>query len=185
MKIDQNIKDTFKASAAVVVVVVLIVVGIMIYDAVTHPITEEIYEFITFSLILHDDLDENEVRENILNLIDNVSSNQIKNPEAIDSALNRQSTLIRRYKERYFILVSPTDEMRALKNNLVEEGNLFLTSYYYSKEALKSRENDDHNMYLSNIEQALQYLDDAMNLRMQNRAELDQWKMEMEEKLSK
>ena len=184
MKIDQNIKDAIKASVGIAVVVVLIVIGIGIYDAVTNPEAEEIYGFITFALILHDDISENEVREDILNLIDNISSNQIDNPKEIDSALARESSLIRGYKERYYILISPTDEMRALKESLVEEGSLFLSSYYYLREAWESKNNDDYDAYLSNKEKAIQYLDDAMNLRIQNGVELNQWKMKIEAELS-
>jgi hypothetical protein len=184
MKIDQNIKDAIKVTVIVVAIVVLITVGIGIYDAVTNPESEEIYRFLTFTLILHDDLDENAIRDDILNLIDSISSNQIKNPDEIDSTITHESNLIRRNKERYYFLVSPTDEMRELKDSLVEEGRLFLSSYYYLREAWESKNNDDKNAFLSNKEKAIQYLDDAMNLRIQNRAELDQWKIKIEAELT-
>ena len=184
MKIDQNIKDAIYASVAIVAVVVLITIGIVVYDAVTNPKAEEIYEFLNFALILHDDLDENEIRDDILNHIDNMSSNQVENPEEIDSVLVRESNLIRGYKERFKILVSPTDKMRALKESLIEEGSLFLMAYNYLREALESKNNDDYDAYFSNIEKAKQYLDNAMNLRNQNRAELDQRKMKIEAELS-
>jgi hypothetical protein len=184
MKIDENIKDAIKASLGIVAVIVLIVACIMIYDAVTYNEAEEISGFLTYALILHDDLDENEVRDSILNLIDNISSNQIENPKEIDSSLVRESSRIRHNRERYYILLAPTDEMRAIKESLVEEGRLFLTSYMYLKEAWKSKNNDDYNAYSSNIEKAIQYLDDAMNLRVQNKEELNQWKMKIEYELS-
>ena len=184
MKIDQNTKDTIIASVAIVAIVILIVVGIGIFNAVTNPEAGEIYGFITFALILHNDLDENEVRDDILNLIDNISSNQVENLQEIDSVLVRKSNLIRGYKERFYILISPTEEMRALKKSLVEEGSLFLSSYYYLREALESKNNDDYNTYLSNIDKAIQYLDDAMDLRVQNKAVLDQWEMKLEAELS-
>jgi len=184
MKIDQNFIDAIKASVVIMAVVALIAVSIGIYDAVANPENEEIYGFITFALILHDDLDEDEIRSDILNHIDNISNNQIENSEEIDSTLVRESSLIRRYKEKYYILISPTDEMRALKESLVKEGSLFLSSYYYLREALESKNNDDYNAYLSNIEKAIQYLDDAMNLRVQNGAELEEWKMIIEAELS-
>ncbi|MFC1866422.1 hypothetical protein ACFLYB_06920 [Chloroflexota bacterium] len=183
MKIDQNIKDAIKASVGIFAVIVLIVACIMIYDAVTYNEVEEISGFLTYALILHDDLDENEIRDNIHNLIGNISSNQIENPEIIDSALVRESSLIRHYKERYYILISPTDEMYALKKSLIEEGRLFLSSYMYLKEAWESKKNDDNNAYLSNVEKTIQYLDDSMNLRIQNRAELDEWKIKFEAEL--
>ncbi|HEX78913.1 MAG TPA: hypothetical protein G4O19_02025 [Dehalococcoidia bacterium] len=184
MKIDQNIKDTIKASAIIAAVVILIVVGIGIYDAIANPEVEEIYGFITFSLILHDDLDEIEVSNDILNFADIISSNQIENPQEIDSALVRQSSILRNYKERFYILISPTDEMRVLKESLIEEGSLFLTSYYYLREALESNSNGDYDACLLNIEEAKQRLNDAMNLRTQNKLELDQWKMKIEAELS-
>ena len=184
MKIDQNIKDAIKASVVIMAVVALIAVGIEIYDTVTNPETEEIYGFITFALILHADLDENEVKDDILNLIDNISSVQVENSQEINSVIVRESSLIRRYKESFYTLVSPTDEMRALKESLIEEASLFLISYSYLGEALESKSNDDYNAYLLNIEKATQYLDDAMNLRNQNRVELDQWKTKIEAELS-
>ncbi|MFC1846508.1 hypothetical protein ACFLYS_00405 [Chloroflexota bacterium] len=184
MKIDQNFKDAFKASVVIMAVVVLIAVAIGICYAVIHPEAEEIYGFLAFALILHDDLDENGIRDNILNHIDNISNKQIENPKEIDSVLVRESSLIRLYKEKYYILISPTDEMRALKESLVEEGNIFLMSYNYLREALASKNKDDNNNYLLNIEKAKQYLDDAMNLRIQNRVELDQWKVKIEAELS-
>jgi hypothetical protein len=183
MKIDQNIIDAIKASVGIIAVIVLIVACIMIYDAVTYNEVEEISGFLTYVLILHDDLDENEIRDNINNLIGNISSYQIENPEIIDSALVRESCLIRHYKERYYILISPTDEMYALKESLIEEGRLFLSSYMYLKEAWESKNNDDNKAYLSNVEKTIQYLDDAMNLRIQNRAELDEWKIKIEAEL--
>jgi len=184
MKIDQNIRDAIRASVVIVAVVVLIALGIGVYDAVTNPVAEETYGFLTFALILHDDFDENEVKDDILNLMDIISSNKVGDPKEIDTALNRKSTLIRRYKERYYILISPTDEMRAIKESLIEEGDLFLSSCHYLREAWESKNNDDYNTYLSNKEKAIQYLDDAMNLRIQNGVELNQWKMKIEAELS-
>ena len=46
MRIEQNIKDAFKAAVVIVTVIVLIVVGIGIYDAITYNETEEIYGFL-------------------------------------------------------------------------------------------------------------------------------------------
>jgi len=184
MKIDQNIKVVVKASLVIAAVVILIVIGIVIYDAVTNPVIEKISGFITFALVLHDDLDENEVRDDIFNLIDSISSNKVENPGEIDSRLARESSLIRGYKERFYLLISPTDEIRALKKSLIEEGSLFLVSYSYLREAWESKNNGDHDAYLSNIEKATQYLDDAINLRIQNGAELEQWKIKIEAELS-
>ncbi len=184
MKIDQNIKDAIIASVVIMAVVVLLAAGIVIYDAVTNPETEEIYGFITFALLLHDDLNENEVKDDVLNLIDNISSAQVENSQEIRSVIDRESSLIRRYKEKFYILMPPTDEMRAIKKSLIEEGSLFLVSYSYLREALESNVNDDYNTYLLNIEKASQYLDDAMNLRIQNRVELEQWTMKIEAEIS-
>lgn len=184
MKIDQNIKDAIKALIAIIIVVVLIVVGIGVYDAVTNPEAEEIYGFITFALILHDDLDEDEVKDNILGLVDDISGNPTEKSEDIDLVLISKSRVMRAYKERFGILVSPTYEMRALKESLIEEGRLFLNSYSYLREALESKVNNDYNAFLSNTEKAIQYLDDAINLRAQNRVELSLWEMKIETELS-
>jgi len=185
MKLDQNIKDAIKASVIIAAVIVLVVTGIIIYDALTNPEIEKISRFIAFALILHDDLDENKVRDDILNHIDNISGDQIENPQEIDSALVRESSLIRSYyKERFYLLISPTDEMRALKESMIEEGSLFLVSYSYLREALESKSNGDNNACLLNLEKAKQYLNDAISLRTQNDMELNQWKAEIEEELS-
>ena len=45
MKIDQNIKDAFKASVVIASVIILIVVCIGIYNGVTYNEAEEIYGF--------------------------------------------------------------------------------------------------------------------------------------------
>jgi hypothetical protein len=62
-------------------VLVLIVVGIGIYDSIAHPEIEKIAGFIALALILHDDLDENEVRDGFLDFINSISSNEIENPQ--------------------------------------------------------------------------------------------------------
>ena len=184
MQIDHNIKDAIKASVIIVVVVILIAAGIGIYDAVTNPESEEIYGFITFALILHADLDDNEVANDILNLIDDISNAQEGTFQEIISVIDRESSIIRHYKERFYILISPTDEMRALKESLIEEGTLFLLSYSLLREALESKIDDDDNAYSLNIEKVTQYLDEAMNLRIHNRTELNQWKMKIEAEIS-
>jgi len=184
MKLDQNIKDAIKASVGILAIVVLIVTTIQIYDVMTYNEAEENYRFLYPALILHENFDENEVRDDILNLIDNISSIQIENPQKITSALDRGSTLMRYYKEGYYIYAS-TEEMRAIKESLVEEGSLFLRSYFYLRKAWESKNNNNYNAYLSNMEQAIQCLDDAMNLRVQNGVELDQWKIKTEAELSK
>ena len=184
MEINQNIKDAIKASVIIAAVLVLIVVGIGIYDSIAHPEIEKIAGFIALTLILHDDLDENEVRDGFLDFINSISSNKIENPQEIDSALVRESSIIRGYKERFYIVVSPTDEMRTLKESLIEEGTLFLVSCSYFREALESNRNGDYDACLSNIEKAKQKLDEAMDLRNQNKEELDRWKMKIEAELS-
>lgn len=184
MKIEQDIKDTIKASAIIVAVVVLIAACSEIWRAATNPETEESYGFITLALVLHADIDENEVENNILNLIDDISSAQEDNYQEIHSKIVRESSSLRYYKEGFYLLISPTDEMRALKESLIEEASLFLVSYSYLGEALESTINDDYDTTLLNIEKATQYLDDAINLRIQNRMELDQWKIRIEAELS-
>jgi hypothetical protein len=184
MKIDQNIKDTIRASAIIMSIVVLIVVCIEVYVAVTSNETEEIHGFLTLAMSLHDDIDGDEVRDDILSLIDNISGSQIENPEEIDLALARGLHLMKAYKERFYVLISPTDEMRALKESLIKEGGLFLSSYHYLKEAWESKNDDNYNAYLSNLEKAGQCLDDAADLRLQNGTELDRWEMEIEAELS-
>jgi cellobiose-specific phosphotransferase system component IIA len=73
--------------------------------------------------------------------------------------------------------------MRTLKESLIEEETLFLVSYSYLREALESNRNGDYNACLSNIEKAKQKLDEAINLRNQNKEELDRWKMKIEAEL--
>jgi len=184
MKIDQNIKDTIKASVVIVTVIILIVSGIEIYNAVTYNEAEESYGFLKLAQTLHNDLDDNEVRDNFHNLFTNISYNQIRNPKEIDSSLNTGLRLMRDYKERYYSLYSPTEEMRAIKESLVDEGSLFLSSYSYLRKSWESKNNNDYDAYLLNIEQAVQYFNDAMDLRVQNGEELSQWKMKIEAELS-
>ena len=184
MKLDQNIQDAIKATIIIVVIVILIAAGIGIYHAVNNPESEEVYGFITFALILHADLDENEVTNDIFNLIDDISNAQVNNSQEITSMIDRESSIIRHYKERFYILISPTDEMRTLKESLIEEGTLLLVSYSFLREALENKINNDDNTYSLNMENAIQYLDEAMNLRIQNGIELEQWKMKIEEELS-
>jgi len=106
MKLDQNIKDAIKASVGILAIVVLIVTTIQIYDVMTYNEAEENYRFLYPALILHENFDENEVRDDILNHIDNISGDQIENPQEIDSALVRESSLIRSYyKERFYLLI--------------------------------------------------------------------------------
>jgi hypothetical protein len=184
VKINQDIKDAIKASVGIIAVVALITAVVEIYSVVTNTETQEIYGFITFALILHDDLDGSEVEDDVLNLIDNISITQEENYQEIRSTIVRESSLMRYYKESFYLLICPTDEMRALKESLIEEASLFLISYSYLGEALESKINDDYDTYLLNIEKVAQYLDDARNLRIHNRAELEQWKAKIEAELS-
>jgi len=185
MNINQNIKDAIKASVGIIAIVTLITVGAEIYKAATNSETEEVYGFITFALTLHEDFDENEAKDDILDLIDIISSAQTEDYQEIYSLVSRESRLIRYYKESFYLLISPTDEMWAIKESLIEEASLFLMSCSRLREALESKVvDDDYNAYLLNIEEATQYLDDAMNLRIENRAELDRWKTEIEAELS-
>ena len=165
-------------------VVALITVVVEIYSVVTNTETEEIYGFVSFAITLHNDLDESEVEDDILNLIDNISITQVEYSQEIHSTIIREASLIRRYQEGLYLLMCPTDEMRTLKESLIEESNLFLISYAYLGEALESKINDDYDTYLLDIEKAAQYLDDAMNLRIHNRAELEQWQIITEAELS-
>jgi hypothetical protein len=184
VKINQDIKDAIKASVGIMAVVVLITAAVEIYNLVNNTETEETYGFITLALVLHADLDVSEVEDDILNLIDNIAITQVEDFQEIHSTIVRESRLIRYYKESFYLLVCPTDEMRALKESLIEEANLFLISYSNLGEALESKINDDYDTYLLNIEKVAQYLDDAINLRIQNRAELEQWKAKIEAELS-
>ena len=180
MEINQNIKDAIIATVIIAALLVLIVVGIGIYDSIAHPEIEEVSRFIALAFIFHDDLDENEVKDDIFNFIDNISISQIEDPQGMDSVLVRESSKIRAYKERFYLLVSPTDEMRTLKESMIEEGSLFLVSYSYLREALGNKNDSDYDACLSNIEQAKLKLDEAMNLRNQNKESLDQWRIKID-----
>ena len=70
MEVSQDIKVVIKASVVVIAVMLLIAVGIGILDAVINPDSEKVYGFISFVTNLHDDIDENEIRDDIIDLID-------------------------------------------------------------------------------------------------------------------
>ncbi len=184
MKIDSNLKDTIKASIGVLVVVAVVIGGIEIYNTLTTNEAEEKHAFLTAALIRYDDLDIDEVRDGFSNLLNIISNEHFNNPEELNSLIDRESVLMRYYKESYFILYSPTKEMYAIKKSLIEEGSLFLSSYYYLKVALNSKNKKEHDTYLLYLDKAIKYHEDAINLRDQNGIELNQWKIKIDKELS-
>ena len=184
MRLDQNIKDVIKATVILLAIIVLVVVSIEVYIAATTDETGDIHRFLTLSANLHDDINGDEVREDILNLIDDMSASRAEEPEEIEKTLTHGLYMMRAYKERFYVLVSPTDEMRSLKESLIEEGGLFLGTYHYLKEAWEGKKSDNDAAYSSNMEKAVQYLDDAVNIRNQNSETLEWWQEKIEEELS-
>lgn len=180
VKIAQDIKDLFRASALVIAIILLISAVIGIYNALANPESAKIYGFITFAMTLHDDIDENDIQNDILSFASVITGDSIESPESLEFAMSRESGLIRAYRDSYNEIVSPNSEMRSLKESLKREGNLFIASYSYLREALKYKTNDEEAACLSNVEKAIQSLDEAINLRLQNRAALESWKSKIE-----
>ncbi|MBN1369740.1 MAG: hypothetical protein JW954_05845 [Dehalococcoidaceae bacterium] len=180
MKIDKNITDTLRATVIVLALAILAVAGIQAYISVTTNETEQIHHFLSMASSLHDDIDGNLVFQDITGLIDTISAGQIENAREMELAISHGAYLTKAYKERFYNLVSVTDNTLALKNSLIREGGFLLSCYHYLRLALESRTSEDSANFSANIEQTRQYLDDAMALRSQNRTELERWITEIE-----
>jgi len=180
VKLDQNIKDTLRATVVVLALAVLAVAGIQAYISLTTNETEQIHRFLSMASNLHDDIDANLVEQDVLGLINTVSAEQIENAREIELAISHGAYLTKAYKERFYNLVSVTDNTLALKNSLIREGGFLLSCYHYLRLALESRTSEDNAAFSVNIEQTRQYLDDAMVLRSQNGVELERWITEIE-----
>ncbi len=184
MEVAQDIKDLIKASVIVIAIILLISVGIGIYNAIANPESAKIYGFITFAMNLHDDINENDIRNDIIGFAGVIAGDSTEDPEGLDFAMSRKAGLIRAYRDSYNEIVSPNNEMRSLKESLKREGNLFIAAYSYLRDALEYKTGGDAAACLSNIEMAMQYLDNAINLRIQNRATLESWKVKIEAEMS-
>ncbi|UCE97439.1 MAG: hypothetical protein JSV74_05670 [Dehalococcoidia bacterium] len=177
-------KDTIKASIGVLIVIAVVIGGIEIYNALTINEAEEKHAFITAALTLYDDLDIDEVRDGFDNLLNIISNEQFDSPEGLNSLIDRELRLMRYYKESYYLLYGPTEEMYSIKKSLLEEGSLFLSSYYYLKVAVENKNNNKYDVYLLYMDKAIQYHENALNLRNQNGIELNQWKAKIDKELS-
>jgi len=180
VKLDRNILDTLRATVIVLVLAVLAVACIQAYISLTTNETEQIHRFLTMASNLHDDIDGNLVRQDVVELIDNVSVGQIENAREIELAITHGTFITKAYKERFYNLVSVTDNTLTLKNSLIREGGFLLSCYHHLRLALESRTGEDNTAFLTNVEQTRRYLDDAMALRNQNGAELERWITDIE-----
>ena len=175
MKLSPQIKDAFKASTYIIGIVALIAVSISIYDAVHFSESKQIQGFVSFASILHDDLDLDEVSNDYFNLVDTISNDKIDDPSEMNFLLVRGSSVVRHYKESFYLLLPPTDSMLELRESLIQEASSFLAAYYYLREAWESRIEGYSEEYLANMQKAEQSYEDAVSLRTQNESTLDYW----------
>ena len=182
---DQNIKALLVVAGAILGMLAIVAIGIGIYVHFTSPQAERLYAFVNSITILHNDLDENEIRDDVLELADSISRTQLMlEMNMIGNTLFTRMRTIRTYSDSFGVVYSPTDEMRVLKESVMEEGNLFLSSYSALNDALNDKKSGNLDGFSANIEKAKGLLNDALELRTQNTGELERKKAELESQLS-
>ncbi|MDD4323025.1 MAG: hypothetical protein PHG26_05615 [Dehalococcoidales bacterium] len=180
MKPGQNITDTLKATIAVVAVVFVAVAGIQLYVALTTDTERGIYNFLEFASDLHDDIDAEFFEVNVKKLAATISAPNLEDSEAVALEISHGVFMTNAYRERFFDLMSVTDETLELKNDLLKEGGSFLTSYNHLREALNNSIKADLNSRDTSLQKALAKIEEAVSLRSQNATRIKQWLAEME-----
>jgi hypothetical protein len=181
MALDQNIKVLLVVAAAIVGMIAVVAIGIGIYVHFTNPLPERLYAFVNSITILHNDFDENGVRDDILEQADGIAREQLMlTLNQIGDKLFTGMRTMRTYIDSFGVVYSPTAEMRTLKESLSEEGSLFLDAYSSLKNALDDKKSGNLESMSANLEKARITLEQAINLRSRNSAELERQKAELE-----
>ena len=175
MKISPLIVDGLKAFLYLTGIILLIVIGISVYDAVHFSESEQINGFVSIATAFHAQLDLDEVNRDFLNMVDVVKNDEISDPLEMDFHVARSSSVVRNYRETFYSLMPPTDEMLVLRESLIQEANYFISAYYYLGEAWDSKMEGDYETYSTNMQKAAQNFDTAVSLRAENQSNLDYW----------
>ena len=175
-------KQLFKSTAfiaAMIILFVVIITGVCVLaGTLRHDEPEVLYNFAVSAIDIQGMIEDTNLLSNIEVLLTAISEGAIEDTE-INNMIQHGLSAARVYKKTYYEM-TPTDDTLVLYKSLVKEGTLINSCYVSLNSAWSARQADDFTACNEYLDDARKQYEEVINLRAQNRAELDNMQSEAE-----